>query len=248
MALETSEGDFPAPISPGVWVVHGGDNPLFTEGSPDRGEGIENIAEDGNPTKLGAFAAGSAGVTFPASPGVWAVRDAGEMPLFVDGDADFGDGLEHIAEDGNPMMLGESLSGTAAGVFNMPVGSAAPGPITPGKKYQFSFSAKPGQSLSFATMLAATNDVFFGPADVGIPLFDAGGEPLSGDVTSEVLLWDAGTEANEEPALGPNTVTNQAAPDTGEPGEGAVQELSEVNDDYPYPAVDELLKVTISAE
>ncbi|RYZ06764.1 MAG: hypothetical protein EOO73_14530 [Myxococcales bacterium] len=250
-ALHTSDGDFAAPISPGTWVVHGGANPLFTPGMPDRSQGIESIAEDGNPSTLGAFAAATSGVTFPASPGVWAVHAAGEMPLFVNGDADFGDGLEHIAEDGNPALLGEELAtvdALSAAVFNMPVGSATPGPITPGKKYQFSFEAAPGQSLSFATMLAATNDVFFGPADVGIPLFDEDGEPIDGDITGEVLLWDTGTEANEEPAIGPNTVTNQPAPDTGEAGEGKVQPLSEVDDSYSYPAVDELLKVTISVE
>lgn len=252
MALQTSEGDFPAPISPGVWVVHGGKDPLFTAGMPDRGEGIENIAEDGNPALLGAFTEGSSGVTFPASPGVWAVHEAGGMPLFVNGEADFGDGVEHIAEDGNPMMLGEHLATLetelSGDVFNTPVGGNAPGPITPGKKYQFSFQASPGQSLSFATMLAATNDVFFGPADAGIPLFDADGEPLSGDITSEVLLWDAGTEENEQPAVGPNTVTNQLAPDTGEEGEGIVQLLSDVNDGYSYPAVEDVLKVTVSVE
>lgn len=248
MALQTSEGDFPAPISPGVWVVHAGENPLFSPGMPDLGHGIEAIAEDGNPTLLGAFAAKSSGVTFPASPGVWAVHADGEMALFAEGEADFGDGLEHIAEDGNPMMLAKSLKGQTAAVFNTPVGSASPGPITPGKKYEFSFAASPGQSLSFATMLAATNDVFFGPAARGIPLFDANGAPLSGDITSELLLWDAGTEANEEPALGPNTVTNQPAPDTGEPGEGSVRPLGELDDPYPYPEVKELLKVTISAD
>ena len=251
MALQTTEGDFPAPISPGVWVVHGGENPLFTPGTPDRSQGIEAIAEDGNPTMLGAFAAESTGITFPASPGVWAIHAAGEMPLFIEGDGDFGDGLEHIAEDGNPTMLEAKLSAReelVASVFNTPAGSANPSPITPGKKYQFSFEASPGQSLSFATMLAATNDVFFAPADSGIPLFDADGAPLEGDITSEILLWDAGTEANEEPAIGPNTVTNQSTPDTGDEGEGKVQVLSEVDDPYPYPAVGELLKVTISAE
>ncbi|MDF3066556.1 MAG: hypothetical protein K0R38_2157 [Polyangiaceae bacterium] len=252
MVLQTSEGDFAAPISPGVWVVHGGKDPLFTAGMPDRGQGIERIAEDGNPTSLGAYALANSGVTFPASPGVWAVHAEGQMPLFADGEPDSEYGVEHIAEDGNPMSLAEHLATLegelSSDVFNMPVGADAAGPITPGKKYQFSFQAVPGQALSFATMLAATNDVFFAPADAGIPLFDAEGTPLSGDITSEVRLWDAGTEANEEPAIGPNTVTNQPAPNTGEEGEGAVRLLAEVGDDYEYPAVDDVLEVTIRAD
>lgn len=251
-ALMTTAGDRAAPLSPGVWVVHGGKDALFTVGMPDRGEGIEHIAEDGNPTMLGAFIADNSGITYPASPGAWLVHAAGAMPLFTPGDADYGDGIEHIAEDGNPTMLGASLpdlSGFVSGeVFNMPVGSAMPGPITPGKMYQFTFSARPGESLSFASMLAATNDVFFAPGEAGIALFDEDGMPIDGDVSDQIYLWDVGTEANEQPGIGPNTVTNQLGPDTGEAGEGVVQLLSDVADGYTYPAADGVLKVTISAE
>jgi len=253
MALMTSLGDKPAPLSPGVWVVHNGQNPLFTEGMPDFAEGLESVAEDGNPTGLGAFIAQNSGITYPASPGAWVVHKAGSMPLFTTGQADYGNGIEHIAEDGNPTALGASLpdlNGFVAGaVFNMPVGSDAPGPILPGKKYQFSFKASPGDAFSFASMLAATNDVFFAPGQNGIELFDAEHKPISGDISDQVSLWDAGTEANEEPGIGPNTVTNQLAPDTGAPGEDVVQLLSDVpGDDYPYPAADAVLKVTISAD
>lgn len=252
MALQTSEGDFAAPFSPGVWVVHNGTNPLFTAGMADRAQGIEGIAEDGNPAALAAFVADNAGITYPASPGAWVVHEGGSMPLFTAGDADYGDGIEHVAEDGNPMVLDENLASldgqVSSAVFNMPVGSATPGPITPGTMYQFSFEALPGQSLSFVSMLAATNDVFFGPSDTGIALFDADGVPVSGDITSEIQLWDVGSEANEEPGIGPSTVSNQLAADTGEAGEGVVQLLSDVDDGFSYPAVDEVLKVTISTE
>jgi hypothetical protein len=253
MALMTSLGNKAAPLSPGVWVVHNGKNPLFTAGMPDTGEGLEHIAEDGNTAALGAFIAANSGLTYPASPGAWVVHSAGTMPLFTAGEADYGDGLEHIAEDGNPTALGASLpdlGGFLAGnVFNTPVGSDAPGPIVPGKKYQFSFQASPGDALSFASMLAATNDVFFAPGQTGIELFDAAGKPIGGDISDQIALWDAGTEANEQPGIGPTTVTNQLAADMGEPGEDAVQLLSDVaGDDYAYPAADAILKVTISAE
>jgi len=251
-ALKTSLGDFPAPLSPGVWVVHGGVDPLFTVGMPDRGHGIEHIAEDGNPAGLGAFVADNAGLTYPASPGVWVLHTAGTKPLFSAGVADYGDGIEHIAEDGNPTELGGNLgmlSGELGGaVFNTPVGAGGPGPIVPGTRYQFSFDASPGDALSFVTMLAATNDVFFGPGDTGIPLFDGNHQPIAGNVTSQIRLWDAGTEGNEEPGIGPNTVSQQPAADTGTPGEGVVELLSDVNDGYTYPAVSSVLEVTISHE
>ena len=248
--LQTSEGDKPAPVSPGVWVVYGGQNPLYTPGMPDFGHGVEAIAEDGNAAPLGAYVAANTGVTYPASPGVWVVHHPGTKPLFTAGMPDYGDGLEAIAEDGNASILGaniSSLEGEEDGaVFNMPVGSSSPGPILPGLKYRFSFKASAGDRLSFATMLAATNDVFIGTDDKGISLFDHHDKPIRGDITSKVYLWDVGTEVNEEPAIGPNTVTNQLGPDTGIDETQPVQRLSEVGDGFAYPAVEDVLKVTIT--
>ncbi len=61
-------------------------------------------------------------------------------------------------------------------------------------------------------------------------------------------LWDAGTEGNEEPGIGPNTVTNQLTANTGTTGEGKVQLLSAVTTDtYPYPTAQSVLKVTLAA-
>jgi len=251
-ALMTSEGNFAAPLSPGVWVVHSGKDPLFTVGMPDRGKGLENIAEDGAPTNLATFSAANSGITYPTSPGVWLLHSAGSMPLFSAGMADAGEGIEAIAEDGNTAPLASnlnSLPGKLDGaVFNTPVGGSAPGPILPGSKYQFSFMASPGEALSFASMLAATNDVFFAPSATGIALFDENGSAVTGDVSAQIALWDAGTEGNEEPGIGPNTVTNQLAPNTGTPGEGKVQLLSATGDSYPYPSAQSVLKVSLTAE
>jgi len=251
-ALMTSEGNFPAPLSPGVWVVHSGKDPLFTVGKPDRGQGLENIAEDGMPMNLGAFAAAGSGITYPTSPGVWVLHSAGSKPLFTALAPDYGKGIEAIAEDGNATPLASNLntlSGKLDGaVFNTPVGSSGPGPILPGSKYQFSLTASPGDALSFVSMLAATNDVFLAPDESGIPLFDESGAAVSGDVSAQVSLWDAGTEGNEEPGIGPNTVTNQLAPNTGTAGEGKVQLLSETGDSYPYPTAQSVLKVTLTTE
>ena len=58
-----------------------------------------------------------------------------------------------------------------------------------------------GQSVSFAAMLTESNDWFFATGPDGIPLF-TDGVPTSGDVTKYVSIWDAGTEANQEPAVG----------------------------------------------
>ncbi len=249
--LKTSQGDRPAPLSPGAWVVYSGDNPLYTIGEPDFGHGVESIAEDGDATSLGDYVVANTGVTYPASPGGWVLYEDGTKPLFTEGMLDYGDGIEAIAEDGDASVLGSNiptLDGEKAGeVFNMPVGSSSPGPILPGSKYEFTFEARAGDNLSFATMLAATNDVFFAPNDEGIALFDSDGDPINGDVTDQVYLWDAGTEVNEQPGLGPNTVTNQLAPNTGNDENQPVQLLSNVNDGFTYPAVNAVLKVTLTS-
>ncbi|MEO8414875.1 MAG: spondin domain-containing protein [Ginsengibacter sp.] len=244
--LHTSKGDFPIPVSPGVWVISQGDNPLFTAGQPDRGQGIEHIAEDGNPTDLGQFAAGVTGVLYPVSPGVWAVHKNGTMPVFTQGMKDYGNGLERIAEDANPTDLGMSIQSKQgvmeSSVFAIPVGDANAGAITPGKKYQFSFTAGEGDRLSFATMFGQSNDLFYAPGDEGIGLFEKG-RPLTGDITSQISLWDAGTEKNEEPGYGPNQVQRQSAPNTGAMES---KRIDKVSDKFTYPSTDKVIKVTIS--
>lgn len=248
--LETSKGEVPAPISPGVWVTHNGENPLYTPGMPDLGQGIEAIAEDGNIEPLANYVAEHTGVTYPISPGVWVVHSEGTSPLFSEGNPDYGDGVEAIAEDGNVSVLEAnlgSLEGEASsGVFNTPMDGSSPGPLLPGSKYVFSFQADENQALSFVSMLAATNDVFLGTSDTGIALFDSTGQAISGDITDELNFWDAGTELNEQPAVGPNTVTNQSAPNTGIDEDQPVRLLSDVNDGFDYPAVNEVVKVSIT--
>ncbi|QXP80541.1 MULTISPECIES: spondin domain-containing protein [Winogradskyella] len=250
-SLDTSAGMSVAPLSPGVYVIHGDTNPLFTEGEADYGQGVEGISEDGNATPLGEYTADNTGVTYPSSPGIFVVHEGNTMPLFTSGVTDYDLGLEHIAEDGNTAVLADNLSGLegqiSGAVFNTVDGGSGPGPLLPGNTYTFSFTAEAGNSLSFASMLAATNDVLFATQDTGIELFSADGTPLSGDITNEVYLWDAGTEVNEQPAIGPNTVTNQLAADTGIDETEQVQLLSNINDGFDYPSVNAVLKITITA-
>ena len=52
----------PSPLTPAVYVVHTGDNPIFTAGEKDRGEGLEVLAEDGATRKLVASLKGKKGI------------------------------------------------------------------------------------------------------------------------------------------------------------------------------------------
>jgi hypothetical protein len=183
----------------------------------------------------------------PFAPGVWVVHTTAD-PLFSAGQADRGDGLEALAEDGDPSGLAAAVASqtgvSANGVFNTPVGAAEPGVLLPGEAYEFTVAAVPGDMLSFATMFVQSNDLFYAPDGAGIPLFNSDGTPVSGDVTGQIQLWDAGTEVNQEPGVGPDQAPRQAGPDTGPDENGVVQIVS---DEFTYPDTSATIRVTILA-
>jgi hypothetical protein len=222
-------------ISPVVWVVHTTSNPLFEAGMADYGKGLESVAETGNAAMLVDYLAMNSGYVSPIAPGVWVVHHHNDMPIFTDGMPDTGMGLEQLSEMGDPSVLAASLMTVKkyeSGVYNTPEGAGGPGPLFPGDKYVFSFEGKAGEYLSFASMLGASNDLFFGPGDMGIRLFN-GPVAISGDITDKVLLWDAGTEVNEYPGA-------QTQANTVEDGNVRI-----VDDGFIYPDVDKMIKVTI---
>jgi hypothetical protein len=204
---------------------------------------IENVS-------TGMTLRSSNGDTAPASnsPGLWIVH-TGQRVVFTSGKRDRGMGLEAQAEDGNPSRLAASVKKMkgvrASGVFDTPVGDDKPGPALPGKAYEFTFEAKPGERLSVTTMFGQSNDLFYAPSPDGMALFQDGA-PISGDVTGRFHLWDAGTEVNEEPGFGPNQAPRQAAPNTGASEHEPVRRIEEVKDGFTYPPVEQVLRVTIT--
>lgn len=158
------------------------------------------------------------------APGAYELNDH-PVAFFVPGEVDRGQGLESLAEDGDPstlvdtingMMADGMMGGFMADVFNTPVGADAPGPIGPGAAYEFVIAAYPGQYVTFATMFVQSNDWFFAPGAEGIMLFDADGNPISGEITDQVYLWNAGTEVDQTPGEGADQAPRQAGPNTGE--------------------------------
>lgn len=244
--LQFAGGESAVLLAPGVFAVHQDDAPLFTPGASASGEGLEMLAEDGNPGPLAAAVAARTGITGPLAPGAWAVHDSG-MALFTNGGSDWGMGLEGLAEDGDPSTLASSLEDldlvTSSGAFNTPIGAAAPGPVFSGQGYEFTISAEPGQQLSLATMFVQSNDLFYSFGDTGIALFDANGDAVSGDQTSALSLWDVGTERNESPGAGPNQAPRQSAAATGDAEDGKVMMVA---DDFEYPAAADFVRVTVT--
>lgn len=183
----------------------------------------------------------------PNSPGVWVVNH-GVTPLFVPGKVESGKGLEVQAEQGNPGPLAGSLAQVkgvkSSGVFNTPVGDAMAGPALPGRAYEFTFTAEPGDHLHLTTMFAQSNDLFYAPDAKGIALFDAKGGAIQGDLTSRLSLWDAGTEVNQEPGLGDDQAPRQKMPNVGATERKPV---ALVKDAFTYPTVGQVLRMTITA-
>ena len=202
---------------------------------------VENISQ-GEALKL------STGKTAPfvAAPTFWAIHTGAANPIFTGGQPESGNGLEQLAETGNPEGLIKYLSAAsgvaAVGANARPVGATGDGPLTPGQAYEFELSASPGQSLSVAWMFGQSNDLFYSN-ERPIALF-AGGKPVSGDMTSQLSLWDAGTEVNEEPGLGPNQAPRQKSPDAGT---AEKQAIAHVRDGYDYPRTGQVLRLTITA-
>lgn len=200
------------------------------------------------------------------TPGAYALHSANN-PLFTPGE-EASIGLEALAEAGPPTgfpdepglvdeldgMVGE-MGVVAAGAYtpedtvadpNDPTGEV-PGapPIAPGGAFEFDVEVEPGQKLSFASMFVPSNDLFFSPVPGGIPLWPEDSEPVHGDVTDMVELWDAGTEPNGQPGQGPDQAPAQDSPTQGGDEDGVVRRLSAVDDGYDYPDVSDAIQVTV---
>lgn len=185
---------------------------------------VENISK---PEGMAA----SDGTRFPfaLSPGMF-VLDAKNAPLFSEGKPARANGLEMQAEDGDPTGLVKSLeamhhAANRHGYFNTPIGAMGAGPIRPGESYEYTLSATPGMKFFSTMMFGQSNDWFYAPDANGIALFDRKGMPFSGDITNKFILWNAGTEKDEEIGIGPNQGPRQKGMNTGEAENGVVHRV-----------------------
>jgi hypothetical protein len=97
-------------------------------------------------------------------------------------------------------------------------GEGTPPVILPGQSVSFHFSASVGQTVTFASMYGWSNDLFFAPANPGIALYNEKKEPIEGDVSAQVKLWDNGTRINQKPGAAVN-----------HPGAADTKNITEVN-------------------
>lgn len=202
---------------------------------------IENISPAD-----GIVGAGGQKYPFALSPGLFYVNH--KRTYFFDEGSKATAELEAQAEDGNPEKLLKKLltrvGSVFMGVFNIPTGNSAPGPILPGDSYEFTFNASQGMRFNLITMYGQSNDLFYSPK-AALDLFDGDGNPLVGDITDKLLLWDAGTEKNQAPGFGDEQAPRQKMANTGATENGVV---SAVKDGLEYPNVKDVLKVTVEAQ
>jgi hypothetical protein len=184
-----------------------------------------------------------AGGTVPLSPGAWAIYN-GNDPMFTEGHmADIG--TERIAEDGEGGTKDAAMGGLsrvrAHGIF-----ATAAGPIFSGQRAKFSFTAGPGDRLQFETMFVQSNDWFYSfSSKKGLRLFD-GNTPVTGDVTSALELYDAGTEADTPPGTGPDQKPVQATNNQGPTESVVITEARVRHTTFNIPANNAVIKVTIT--
>jgi hypothetical protein len=170
----------------------------------------------------------------PISPGI-AVVHSGANPLFTIGKP-AREQLQRIAEAGQPEDAIAAMK-AAAGVSSVTMFE---------RTDSFTIMAEPGEKLTFATMFGQSNDCFYAPKGGEVALFDDAGRPIARDRAIEVVLYDAGTEVNQAPGIGPDQGPRQS-PDTWRQGDLEHATVQPVRDTFAYPPVAEVIRVTVSS-
>lgn len=176
---------------------------------------------------LASFASSAAAVQVAvtvrnAAPenGIWAVNPwlgihDGTYDVFDVGSAASA-AVESAAEDGSPALQNAAFASAQPNGLAAVIG----GPVAPGRGFTQIFDLDPSiashRYLSYFAMVIPSNDAFWGNDNpTGYPIFDDNGNfiPRSFKVYGS-MVWDAGTETNDEvPA---NTAfLAQAGPNTG---------------------------------
>ncbi len=188
--------------------------------------------------------------TVPLSPGAYAVF-TGTDPMFTVGStADAG--TELIAEDGFPATKAAALlamtSVKKSGTFDSPGGPDNGPAIFAGETSTFTFTASPGDKLQFALMFVQSNDWFYAFSNSGLPLF-TGNAPITGDITSQLVLFDAGSEADTAPGTGAfqKPVQDPAATNVGPADPNALVRLASTSG-FSIPATASVIRVTITSQ
>ena len=224
------------PLSPGVWAVSNYNGaqllnsaPFFTPNALSNPE-ITDIAQMGSITKMVTKLNANTGIMTGLSPALVVVYSGNQNPIYQAGQLDSGNGLKEVSQTGNVMKLQTTLKAmpNVKGVY-----IAGNAPLAPGSKMMTSFSFTPGDKMAYITMFGFSNDWFYANEQS----IDAG---TTGDLTSKTTLFDSGTGVNQYPGAG-----NRQSLFGGTPQAESIV-ISKVGTQYPIPAVQNVLKVTVN--
>jgi hypothetical protein len=224
------------PFSPGVWAVSNYNGtqllnsaPFFTPNSLSNPE-ITDIAQMGNIDKMKVKLMANTGIMTGLSPALVIVYRGDKNPVYELGKTDSGMGLKEIAQFGNVSKLQNSLK-AFPGIKGIYVAGSAP--VAPGNKIMTNFVADPGDKIAYVTMFGFSNDWFY--ANEGN--IDAA---IKGDLTSKTALFDSGTGVDQYPGAGNRQALFGGIPQS----ENMV--ISKVGTQYPVPALQNVIKVTVN--
>lgn len=224
------------PFSPGVWAVsnYNGSQllnsaPFFTPNSLSNPE-ITDIAQMGNIDKMKVKLNTNTGIMTGLSPALVVIYRGDKNPIYELGKIDNGMGLKEIAQFGNVSKLQSSLQSfpDIKGIY-----VAGNAPVSPGSKIMTNFKADPGDKIAYVTMFGFSNDWFYSN-EVNI---DA---TVKGDLSSKTALFDSGTGVDQYPGAG-----NRQALFGGTP-QSETMVISKAGTQYPIPAVQNVIKVTVN--
>lgn len=223
------------PFSPGVWSisnVFGGKllngMPFYEAGKKSNAE-ITAIAQMGNNEPLGKKISANTSIITGISPAVVVVYTGDVNPIYELGKKDAGMGLKNLAQMGDGSVLKASLE-KMTNVKKVYIAGNAP--IAPGEETEVQFEATENDHIAYATMFGYSNDWFYAN-DVVISA------KFKGDVTGQTALFDDGTAVSQYPGAG-----NAQGLFTGKP-EMETLPIMKVDDTFPVPAINKVIKVTI---
>lgn len=196
------------PLSPGVWSVSyivGGNllapSPLYASGAPTA-NGLTNIAEAGDNSKLYSYVQSITGIFTPLSPVLVVVYNGIDNPIYKVGENDRGQGLKYIAQRG----VADTLANYLKNVKGVKAVYILPAPNTnvllpvingaAGSKVFQQLTVTKGDRLAIATMYGFSNDWFFASTGNGV---DA---TQTGDISSTIQLYNDGTAVDQFPGAG----------------------------------------------
>lgn len=175
----------------------------------------------------------SQSITF--APGVWLVD--GQKSLFTPGQPASA-ALRTLAQTGDFSAFATLLNRLQP----VPTHGVWRQTLQPGEQITWSFTARPGQKLSFISVLQEHNHVFLGPEGGQLTLFDQQNEPISGDITSKMRLWAMGLPVNPgKPPASDAGISPQTAIDA----EKTQEVIHLLPADQNIPPVSQLLNVRI---